>query len=167
MSKLYIGWSEVNITPDKKISLAGQFAERISEYVEKPLTATAMAVECGGDQMIMISTDLVAIGMNLEEEIRVLNRQIQAMEASADKAQEKIDKFELWCDHQQTLLNAKDIEMIKLLEELNYFKSHCQDLETHCSALETNCRTLEDRCKGLEKGTVYFVLRKIKRLFSK
>ena len=104
---------------------------------------------------------------DLEEEIRVLNRQIQAMEASADKAQEKIDKFELWCDHQQTLLNAKDIEMIKLLEELNYFKSHCQDLETHCSALETNCRTLEDRCKGLEKGTVYFVLRKIKRLFSK
>ena len=70
MSKLYIGWSEVNITPDKKISLAGQFAERISEYVEKPLTATAMAVECGGDQMIMISTDLVAIGMNLEEDVR-------------------------------------------------------------------------------------------------
>ena len=70
MSKLFIGWSEVNITPDKKISLAGQFAERISEYVEKPLTATAMAVECGDDQMIMISTDLVAIGMNLEEEIR-------------------------------------------------------------------------------------------------
>ena len=70
MSKLYIGWSEVNITPDKKISLWGQFAERISEYVEKPLTATAMAVECGGDQMIMISTDLVAIGMNLEEDVR-------------------------------------------------------------------------------------------------
>ena len=70
MSKLYIGWSEVNITPDKKISLAGQFAERISEYVEKPLTATAMAVECGGDQMIMISTDLVAVGMNLEEAVR-------------------------------------------------------------------------------------------------
>lgn len=31
-----IGWSEVNITPDKKVSLEGQFAERISEYVEKP-----------------------------------------------------------------------------------------------------------------------------------
>ena len=38
MSKLHIGWSEVNITPEKKISLAGQFAERISQYVEKPLT---------------------------------------------------------------------------------------------------------------------------------
>ena len=70
MSKLYIGWSEVNITPDKKISLAGQFAERISEYVEKPLTATAMAVEAGGEQMILVTTDLVAVGGNLMDSIR-------------------------------------------------------------------------------------------------
>ena len=65
MSKLYIGWSEVDITPDKKISLAGQFAERISQYVEKPLTATALAVEAGGEQMVLVSTDLVAVGGNL------------------------------------------------------------------------------------------------------
>ena len=70
MSKLYIGWSEVNITPEKKISLWGQFAERISEYVEKPLTATAMAVECGDDQMIMISTDLVGVSLNLMDDVR-------------------------------------------------------------------------------------------------
>lgn len=31
MAQVKIGWSTVNITPDKKISLAGQFAERISE----------------------------------------------------------------------------------------------------------------------------------------
>ena len=49
MSQLKMGWAERNITPDKKVSLAGQFAERISEYVEKPLTVTAMAVECGND----------------------------------------------------------------------------------------------------------------------
>ena len=70
MSKLYIGWSEVNITPDKKISLAGQFAERISEYVEKPLTATAMAVEAGGEQMVLVSADLVGVACNLVEAIR-------------------------------------------------------------------------------------------------
>ena len=70
MSKLFIGWSEVNITPDKKISLAGQFAERISEYVEKPLTATAMAVEAGGEQMVLVSTDLVGVGGNLMDAIR-------------------------------------------------------------------------------------------------
>ena len=70
MSKLFIGWSEVNITPDKKISLAGQFAERISEYVEKPLTATAMAVEAGAEQMVLVSTDLVGVGGNLMDRIR-------------------------------------------------------------------------------------------------
>ena len=70
MAKLNIGWSEINITPDKKISLAGQFAERISEYVEKPLTATAMAVECGGDQMVICSTDLVGVSYNLKDAIQ-------------------------------------------------------------------------------------------------
>jgi len=70
MSNLKFGWSEVSITPDKKVSLAGQFAERISEYVEKPVTATAMAVEAGEDQMVLVSVDLGAIGYNLVEEIR-------------------------------------------------------------------------------------------------
>ncbi|MBQ8605226.1 MAG: hypothetical protein IJ408_00675 [Clostridia bacterium] len=70
MSNLMIGWSEINITPDKKISLAGQFAERISEYVEKELTATAFSVDNGTEQMIMVSCDLVSISFNLVEAIR-------------------------------------------------------------------------------------------------
>ena len=70
MSKLNIGWSEISITPEKKISLAGQFAERISQYVEKPLTATAMAVEAGGEQMVLVSCDLAAVAVNLCEDVR-------------------------------------------------------------------------------------------------
>ena len=70
MAKLNIGWSEVSITPEKKVSLAGQFAERISEYVEKPCTVTAMAVEAGNDQMILCSLDLVNIGWNLTQKVR-------------------------------------------------------------------------------------------------
>ncbi len=70
MSKLQFGWSEISITPDKKVSLAGQFAERISEYVEKPVMATAMAVSDGKEQMIIVSADLVAIGWNLVERVR-------------------------------------------------------------------------------------------------
>ena len=31
MGKLLIGWAEESIVPDKKVSLAGQFFERISE----------------------------------------------------------------------------------------------------------------------------------------
>lgn len=70
MSNIKIGWAETNITPDKKVSLAGQFAERISEYVEKPLTATALAVECGGDQMVLVSADLVGVPFAIVEKIR-------------------------------------------------------------------------------------------------
>ena len=61
MERLLIGWAEESIVPDKKVSLAGQFFERISEYVESEITVTAMAVETGGDQMILISADLPSI----------------------------------------------------------------------------------------------------------
>jgi len=70
MGNLKIGWSEVSITPDKKVSLYGQFAERISEYVEKPLMATAMAAESCGDQMVIIGCDLVAIEVFLVKAVR-------------------------------------------------------------------------------------------------
>ncbi|MBQ4001563.1 MAG: hypothetical protein II601_04180 [Lachnospiraceae bacterium] len=70
MGKLKIGWSEISITPDKKVALAGQFAERISEYVEKPITATAMAVTDGEEQMTLVSCDLVSIGWNLVTAVR-------------------------------------------------------------------------------------------------
>ena len=69
MSKLLVGWSEISLTPDKKITLAGQFFERISEYVETPITATAMAVESNGEQMIICSCDLVGINGILFKEI--------------------------------------------------------------------------------------------------
>ncbi|MCQ2420054.1 MAG: hypothetical protein MJ118_02865 [Clostridia bacterium] len=70
MSTMKIGWSEISITSEKKVSLAGQFAERISEYVEKPLTATAMAVEADGAQMVLCSADLSGISLNLTEDVR-------------------------------------------------------------------------------------------------
>lgn len=70
MSTIKVGWSEVNITPDKKISLVGQFAERISEYVEKPLTATALAIDSGDDHVIFCSCDLASIAWNLMLAVR-------------------------------------------------------------------------------------------------
>ena len=80
MGRLNIGWSEVDITPEKKISLAGQFAERISEYVEKPLTITGMAVESCGDQMIILSCDLGSVSYKyccaVREAVAKLNKEI-------------------------------------------------------------------------------------------
>ena len=58
MSKILIGWAEESLVPDKKVSLAGQFYERISEGVESEICATAMAVESDGEQMILVSVDM-------------------------------------------------------------------------------------------------------------
>ena len=65
MGKLLIGWAEESIVPEKKVSLAGQFFERISEYVESEITVTAMAVQADGDEMILVSADVIKV----EEEI--------------------------------------------------------------------------------------------------
>ncbi|MBQ7623929.1 MAG: hypothetical protein IJS65_01465 [Clostridia bacterium] len=70
MGKLLFGWAEISITPDKKISLAGQFAERISEYVEKPLTATALAIQSGNEQAVLCSADIVSVGYSLVDAVR-------------------------------------------------------------------------------------------------
>ncbi|MBR2365959.1 MAG: hypothetical protein IKA78_02185 [Oscillospiraceae bacterium] len=70
MGKLRIGWSEVSITPEKKVRLYGQFAERISEYVETPITVTALAVESDGEQMILCSCDLTGVSEYLMERVR-------------------------------------------------------------------------------------------------
>ena len=48
---MLIGWGEESLVPSKKVRLAGQFYERISQYVESEITATAMAVEADGEQM--------------------------------------------------------------------------------------------------------------------
>lgn len=68
--KLLVGWSEKDITPGGKVKLAGQFFERISEYVETPVTVTAMAVESGNEHMVICSCDLVSISSEMVEMVR-------------------------------------------------------------------------------------------------
>lgn len=70
MGKMLIGWAEESLVPDKKVSLAGQFYERISESVDSEITATAMAIEADGEQAIIISCDLTGVEYTLLEAIR-------------------------------------------------------------------------------------------------
>lgn len=60
MSKFLIGWGEESLVPAKKVRIAGQFYERISEYVETEITATAMAIESNGDSAIIVSADITS-----------------------------------------------------------------------------------------------------------
>ena len=70
MGKLLIGWAEESIVPEKKAGLEGQFFERISEYVESEISATAMAVETDEDEMILVSVDVVQFTDGLLKMVR-------------------------------------------------------------------------------------------------
>ena len=65
MSSLKIGWAEASLVPNKKVTLAGQFYERIGEYVESDITATAMALESGDERVIIISCDITSFNNEL------------------------------------------------------------------------------------------------------
>jgi len=62
--------------PQKKVSLQGQYHERISEGVHDPIYATALAIESlnedgsANDHAIMISCDLVGIEKTMLDELR-------------------------------------------------------------------------------------------------
>ncbi len=70
MGQFRIGWAETDITPEKRVSLVGQFAERISEYVEKPLAATALAISTDDEQAVLCSCDLEGISYTLRDTVR-------------------------------------------------------------------------------------------------
>ncbi len=63
--EMLIGRSEVSITPEKKVGLMGQFIERISEYTETEVTATAVAISVGDDSVVFCSCDLVGVTAGL------------------------------------------------------------------------------------------------------
>ena len=80
MDQLLIGWAEESLLPNKKIALAGQFYERVSDEVDTPLTATAMAIRCNGHRAIIVSADIGEVQpflLNLaREEFAKLNTEV-------------------------------------------------------------------------------------------
>ena len=73
MATINIGWSTKSITPQRLVSLAGQFHERITDHVRDPLFATAMALEGNGSQgqgTVLVGCDLVAIDKHITDGVR-------------------------------------------------------------------------------------------------
>jgi hypothetical protein len=75
--RLHVGWASRDITPDRPVSLAGQFHKRISTGVAARLSVTALALETrDGDrpveQAIFVSCDLVAIRDGVQDRLRTL-----------------------------------------------------------------------------------------------
>ena len=75
------GFSEITLTPDQPVFLSGQFAERISQSVESPVTVTALAVESGGDQFVICSCDLVAVSTDLLLAVRQRLQDVEGLNA--------------------------------------------------------------------------------------
>ncbi len=76
---LLIGWAMEDITPEDPVSLQGQYYERMSEYVQSPLKATALAIESAGkngkkEQLIMISVDVVSFSDALQDSLKSMLR---------------------------------------------------------------------------------------------
>ena len=74
-AELWIGGATVDITPDRPVPLDGHRNLRISNKVESPITATALALESRQgdqalDQAIVVSCDLVAIRPGIVEKVR-------------------------------------------------------------------------------------------------
>ncbi len=59
--RLQIGWAQGGITPVRPLLILGQMYQRISEYVHDPITATALVLENGGEQAILLSLDMTVI----------------------------------------------------------------------------------------------------------
>ena len=68
--KILIGWASNSITPTRPSILAGQFHARVAKNVNDPITSTALAIESGNDQVIMVSCDLVAIRDGIQDRLR-------------------------------------------------------------------------------------------------
>ncbi len=97
---LQIGWAEESLVPEKKVSLAGQFFERISQYVESEISVTAMAVEQGQEQMILLSVDIVSLNGGV---IRLAREKFQKLCPQVDPR-----KLILAATHSHTSLKLAD-----------------------------------------------------------
>jgi hypothetical protein len=74
-AELHVGGMAVSITPERPVALDGQMHTRISQGVESPVTANALAIESrDGDRTIdaavLVSCDLVAIDAEVLDRTR-------------------------------------------------------------------------------------------------
>lgn len=71
MPDIKIGWSQTSITPDRPVFHSGQIYPRVSQYVHDPVTATALALESGDSQAILLSMDITSVpGKPLMDRVR-------------------------------------------------------------------------------------------------
>ncbi|HNS31511.1 MAG TPA: neutral/alkaline non-lysosomal ceramidase N-terminal domain-containing protein [bacterium] len=74
MGKLFIGWGHRSITPDKCVNLFGHFAERLTDKVRDPITATALVIGSGKEYAVFVSCDICVV---YQEAIKICRKEIK------------------------------------------------------------------------------------------
>lgn len=115
MDRILIGWAEESIVPEKKVSLSGQFFERISEYVESEITVTAMAVEADGDEMILVSADIVQLNDGL---LRLAREKFEAYGMGVDARKLMVAATHTHTSHSIAIANGKEDSTISTAAEI-------------------------------------------------
>jgi len=69
-SEMKIGWDEVDITPDRKVELCGQYYQRVSRGVHSRLKAVAWAVKQGDQVSIMVGLDVAMVAPGFQQALR-------------------------------------------------------------------------------------------------
>ena len=115
LDKFLAGWAEVDLTPEKKVRLRGQFAERVSEYVETPVLATSLAIEADGASAVFCACDLESVSLNL---LALVRERLASMAPGLDP-----DSVILSATHTHTSLeyDARNIEAGNSLDILRRF----------------------------------------------
>jgi len=67
-----IGWAQRDITPDRPVSLRGQFNLRIATRVQDPLTLTALALHNGDDYAVLVTVDACGVDPEMLAEARAV-----------------------------------------------------------------------------------------------
>jgi len=86
--QIYVGASEISITPDRPVALEGAFRLRISDGVESPIMACVVVLESRRadevlQQSVMVSADLVHLPMEMVHAVRRrVVEQIPGLDAS-------------------------------------------------------------------------------------
>jgi hypothetical protein len=102
-----IGWARTDITPDRPVFLAGQFYERVSQYVHDPITATALALDNGTDQAVLVSLDMVYAPLPILAAVR---RNL------ADEPDLDVQKISVHATHTHTSYCIGDKTLVSLFE---------------------------------------------------
>jgi len=69
-TRIRIGWSQGDITPHRPVALRGQFNLRLATRVHDPLTLTALALDSGDDQAILVSMDACGVDVDVLADAR-------------------------------------------------------------------------------------------------